>query len=753
LARRMKIPLYVEEFLQKNGIPVKSVLSISHSDLTEIGLFGDTYMILLTDRLIAFADCLSEDKTVSADENRKNIYEEYLLYDIEDIRVENMATGGILSAKIGGQDKLLCRFTNSHAREFGVFAKYVKRIKEGKDISEDDSSDGDTSKCCPRCGRLFPEQNRKICFKCLNKGALFNRVLSFAPKYKRKIALVLICMIVSSLLAIAAPFIGGNIIFDEIISETGRFREYLLHAVVLMASTRLFSTLIGVYQGRVNSTLAAEVIFDVKSEIFAAMQRLSLHFYNDRQTGSLMVRVNGDSMQLQYFFHDGLPHFIINILNIAAIGIVMLMLNWSLAIFILLPIPLIIIFLVRIHPKLSSLFSRNYRRNSFLSALVNDSLTGARVVKAFGKEKTEVDRFDAANSGLYKANVELGNFTTTVFPLTSYLMGLSAVTIWGYGGFMVANGTMTFGTLISFTGYLGMIYAPLNFMSNMVNWWSSSMNAASRIFEIIDAVPEIADKDNPVRIPNIKGDIEFKNVSFGYLPNKSVLHDVSFHVGANEMIGIIGHSGAGKTTITNLIMRLYDPKEGSILIDGVDIKDIELKDLRKQIAMVLQETFIFTGTILDNITYAKPDASREEIIKAAVIANAHDFILKLPDGYETIVGVRGYNLSGGERQRIAIARAILINPRILILDEATSTVDTQTEMQIQKALSYLTRDRTTIAIAHRLSTLRNADRLVVIENGKVAETGTHDELVKLKGSYFKLYRIQNEALKFRGVEN
>ena len=753
MGQRMKMPSCIEVYLVKCGLSAESVVAFACADLTEKGLFGETYVILMADRVIVLNNCYTEDKIASTVERHEDLCKEFMLEDIEDVCVENLATGGILVAKIGGQNKILCRFTNSRAREFSTVAKCVSRIKEGKELSEEVRNDDEASKYCAKCGLLFPEQNRKICPKCLEKGVLFNRVLSFAPRYKWKIALVLLCMILASLLAIVTPYIGGNIIFDEIISETGHFRGYLLHAVMLMALTRLFSMLISVYQGRVNASVAAEVMYDIKCKIFAAMQRLSLQFYNDKQTGSLMVRVNGDSMQLQYFFHDGLPLFIVNILNITGIGLIMLMLNWVLALLVLLPVPIIVIILMHVHPKLSRLFSRNYRRNSLLSALVNDSLTGARVVKAFGKEKTEVDRFSVANNGLYKANVELGNFTSTVFPLTSYLMGLGAVTIWGYGGFMVASGNMTFGTLITFTGYLGMIYGPLNFMSNMVNWWSSSMNAASRIFEIIDAIPEIADKVNPVRIPNFNGDIELKNVTFGYLPNKPVLHDVSFHVKPNEMIGIIGQSGAGKTTIVNLIARLYDPNEGTILIDGVDAKDIALSDIRSQMAMVLQETFIFTGSILDNITYAKPNASKEDVIEAAIIASAHDFIMKLPDGYETIVGVRGFNLSGGEKQRIAIARAILIDPRILILDEATSTIDTQTEMQIQKALNYLTRNRTTIAIAHRLSTLRNAEKLVVIENGKVAETGTHDELIKLKGSYFKLYRIQNDALKFRGVEN
>jgi ATP-binding cassette subfamily B protein len=330
-------------------------------------------------------------------------------------------------------------------------------------------------------------------------------------------------------------------------------------------------------------------------------------------------------------------------------------------------------------------------------------------------------------------------------------MGSSGLVVWGYGGWLVVKGQMSFGSLITFTGYVAMLVGPLQFMTQITQWWSDCTSSASRIFEIMDSVPEVEEKKNPVRILEMNGDVELKEVTFSYEPNNPVLKDINFHVKAGEMIGIVGHSGAGKSTLTNIITRLYDVTDGSITIDGIDVKDLSLKDLHSQIGVVLQETFLFMGTIGENIAYAKPEATNEEIIQAAKIANAHDFILKLKDGYDTLIGSRGQSLSGGEKQRIAIARAVLLNPKILILDEATASLDTETEKQIQEALEKLIKGRTTFSIAHRLSTLRNANRLVVVEKGKIEEIGTHEELVKKRGIYYNLLQKQREALKLQGV--
>jgi ATP-binding cassette subfamily B protein len=340
----------------------------------------------------------------------------------------------------------------------------------------------------------------------------------------------------------------------------------------------------------------------------------------------------------------------------------------------------------------------------------------------------------------------------TYMPLLSFLLGTGSLIIWYFGGKYVMDEEMTIGTLFAFMGYMGMFYGPLEMVTHVWNWISRSFAAADRIFEILDMEPEVPDEAESIPMPDIKGAVEFKNVTFGYDKHKPVLKNIELNVKAGEMIGFVGRSGVGKTTMTNLICRFYTADEGSVEIDGVDMKKIKLDDLRSQIGMVLQDQFLFNGTIAENIAYAKPDATPEEIMQAAKIANAHDFIVKFPEGYDTNVGERGQRLSGGERQRVSIARAIMHNPKILILDEATSSVDTETEKAVQEALSRLIKGRTTFAIAHRLSTLRNSDRLVVFEEGKIVEMGTHDELMEKKGTYQKLVEMQMELSKIRVVD-
>lgn len=730
------MPAHIKEILEVSGISLESILFSAKGDLNDRGVFGESFVLADKTQLIVVSEGI-------------NIYP---IASIEKLFSEQIIAGGILVAQIDGEDKILCRFSNSCTREFAIFTKLFAKVKEGKELTHEDFKEDEIILFCPKCGTRYEDPVRKICPKCFDKRAIFKRVISYLPKYKWDLALILLCMFLSSLLNIILPYLGGNVFYDQVLKEGGSNFGKVGRFVVVMLLVKLLATLISVCYGRINSELSAKVVFDLKTEIFAALQRLSLSFYNSKQTGTLMNNVNGDAMHLQYFFHDGVPYFVVNLITMLGIFAVMVGLNWRLALLAIFPIPIIVYVLRTLFPKLWVMFSRMFRRGSALNSVINDSLSGARVIKAFGKEDLEITRFSDINQNFYKVNLDLGNMVQTAFPLLYFLMGTSTLVVWGYGSYLVLKGELTFGSLITFTGYVGMLIGPLQFMTQITHWWSDCMNSASRIFEIMDAVPEVEEKADAIRKPDIRGDVSLKGVTFGYEPNNPVLHDINMDIKQGEMIGIVGHSGAGKSTLTNIITRLYDVKEGQILIDGVNIKNLSLKDLHSQIGMVLQETYLFMGSISENIAYAKPEATMEEIIEAAKVANAHDFIMKLPDGYDTIIGSKGrQNLSGGEKQRISIARAVLLNPKILILDEATASLDTETERAIQEALERLIKGRTTFAIAHRLSTLRNAHRLIVIEGGKISESGTHEELVKKKGIYYTLLQKQREALKLQGV--
>lgn len=671
--------------------------------------------------------------------------------ELKELRVHHYVSSITLHAEFkDGEELVLLRGSLGQARHYQAFSQQINNYVQGKtaQVNWDEVVDR-----CPKCNLHYPDAAHPVCPRCLDRRSLFRRVLGLTPPYAKQIGLMVVLMLTSSVITLFSPYLGGKILFDEVLKPSGKYAQRLGLVILAMFAVQLLTLLVNIWQGRVNSKVAAQIVFDLKTQVFTAMQRLSLKFYNHQQTGSLMTRVNNDATHLQYFFHDGLPFFIVNSLRLVGITIVLLLMDWKLALLVLIPVPLIVLITMKVRPMLWRLYTKRFRANSRLNAVVNDSLGGVRVVKAFGKEEQEIQRFTKSNQRVFEVNQEVGKMASTVFPALSYLMSVGALVIWGVGGWRVLQGDLTFGTLMTFTGYLGMLYGPLDFMTRIVDWWSSSMNSAQRIFEVIDSTEMLwtPEPQEIVSLGRLQGNIEARDVTFGYEEGKPVIEDVSFTVQAGEMIGIVGRSGAGKSTLINLITRLYDPTSGTMLIDGVDVRYLDQKELRAQVGMVLQDTFLFRGTIYDNIAYAKPDASPEEVILAAQIANAHEFIVKLPDGYETVLGVRDINLSGGERQRISIARALLHDPQILILDEATASIDTETEQLVQEALERLLQGRTTFAIAHRLSTLRQADRLFVLDRGKLVEVGSHTELLKQKGVYHKLFTTQRDGLAHIGV--
>jgi len=388
-----------------------------------------------------------------------------------------------------------------------------------------------------------------------------------------------------------------------------------------------------------------------------------------------------------------------------------------------------------------------WRKRSAFNSVLGDTLSGLRVVKAFAKEDNETHRFSKYSDDLMKAQLKLNAIHLCLSPVISIIVATSINAIWGFGGILVMDRMLEYALFLTFINYTSMLFNPIAKFSLMSETFAKAINSMQRMVEILDCVPEVTESKNPVKMPEMKGEIEFKNVSFHYNINRPILKNVSFKTKPGESVGLVGHTGAGKSTIINLLTRLYDVISGEILIDGVNIKDIRISDLRNNIAVVSQEVYLFAGTISDNIAYANHGISKEKIIEAAKAANAHDFIMALPEGYETLVGQGHRSLSGGEKQRISIARAIITNPKILILDEATAAMDTKTELLIQEALTNLIKGKTTITIAHRLSTLKDCDTLYALSDGCIVESGTHEELLKKKGVYHKLYNLQLDAMK------
>ena len=592
------------------------------------------------------------------------------------------------------------------------------------------------------------------------------RIVHYFKPYIPHMIIMMLCYLAIAGLNLIWPYLNGTVLCDKILGRDSSFLQRIglkdnqflagLGLVVLaMLAAKLLSLLLQMLQGIVSAAIVPHVVSALKSSVFEAMGRLSLSFFHNSQTGGLMTRVLSDAERVTSFFTDILPSLITNILTLAATIFIMFYLNAGLAAVSLCLVPILFLLTARLLPRLFTLFGNRHRAERNMNVQINDNITGARVVKAFGQEQAEIERFNRYNTEVKQAEMDIVRFHSLFDSLYTFVENVSSLAVWSVGAYFIlytAASGLHLGMLITFSGYVTQLKGPLDFISEATRSWTDSTNAAERMFLVVDAEPDVLEASDAKPFKIQSGSIELEHVTFGYDPALPVLHDLTLSVEGGKMLGIVGRSGAGKSTLVNLISRLYDPQQGSIRIDGTDIHEMRFSDLRRNIAMVSQETYIFMGTVAENIAYARPDASKADIIRAARLASAHDFICRLPDGYDTIIGSSGKSLSGGERQRLSIARAILADPKILILDEATASVDTETEKAIQQALDYLTRGRTTLSIAHRLSTLRHADRLIVIDNGFITEAGTHEELRAKRGTYFKLLELQTKALAMKGLE-
>jgi ATP-binding cassette, subfamily B, bacterial len=724
--------LIFETFHQAS--PKGNVLFSAKAEIDENGDFNERWLVISEEEVIVY----------SSDEK---ILKQIPAAKLTDARLEQYIGGGAIIAEADSDTTILVRFTASSINKFSLAVQAIRHLVKGEPMPV--ITQKDVPRQCPVCNRPLQE-GTNVCPLCLDKKKVVGRLFKYTQPYRKKMMVAIALLILVTLLELAPPYIT-KIIVDRVL-EPRDFGGALGLFVLGLGATSLLLALMQTVRGIIAVWIGSKIMGDIRRDIYQSLMRLSLSYFDRRQTSQFIGRVNSDAEAIRQFLTDGVLWIAGQFLMLIAIVCMMLSLDWKLALLAISPTPFVLIFSVTIWPKIRFLWYKQWQVINRLNMVVGDALQGIRVVKAFGQEGQESKRYNKDNESLVNQTIRTDGMWQGVFPIFSFLTGTGMLLVWYFGGKSVLNENITLGTLMAFIAYLGMFFGPLQWFNQMMNWLSHAISSADRIFEIIDTPSDVPDHLDPVSLKGIEGAVELENITFGYEKHDPVLKNISLKVDPGEMIGLVGQSGAGKSTLINLVSRFYDPDQGRIRIDGLDLKSIKQEDLHKHIGVVLQETFLFDGTVAENIAYSIPEASAEEIMRAAKIANAHEFIVKMSDGYDTQVGERGHRLSGGQKQRIAIARAILHNPRILILDEATASVDTETERKIQEAIARLVKGRTTFAIAHRLSTLRNADRLVVIDKGEIAEIGTHDELLNQKGIYFNLVEAQRELSKIQGVE-
>ncbi len=654
---------------------------------------------------------------------------------------------------VNGQSHILCKSDMASSEKYSKLVKKLNAIKLSGQIPE---YNGEGERLCPKCSSPYPK-NSSVCMKCVDKKAMFKRVWAMTKPYRLSLFIAVILFFAATAINLLSAVVNRNLVNNFIDNQTaaelakndpGQIIGAYLLVIASMIGVYLLTHIVSIVRNLLMMQVGTKLIINLRKTVFEKIQQMSLAMVSRKTSGELIKRITSDTANLEGFIIGQLPNLLQQVLLLVGIGTILFIYDPLLAALIVLPVPFVALAVRQFNRYTHKIYHKQWNAESKSSSILFDILSGIRVVKSFGTEQKEEKRYDDAI--LDERNISIKNELTynMINPIISFVLNIGSFFLLYYTGNKILNGEMLLGDAAMFSTFVTMIYGPINWLASLPRMLTRAYMSMVKVFDVLDEETDVADRENAVEI-DIKGDITMENVSFGYDEGGDVLKGVTLDIKHGEMIGIVGRSGVGKSTLINLVMRLYDVTSGSIKIDGVDLRDISQHSLRSQIGVVLQETFLFSGTVYDNIAYAKPNCTKTEVIEAAKAAGAHSFIIKLPYGYNTKVGEKGHTLSGGERQRVAIARALLHDPRILILDEATSALDTETEKSIQETLQKLTKDRTTIAIAHRLSTLRNADRLVVLDKGTVAEVGSHEELLKKQGIYYGLVMAQRQMSKIK----
>jgi ATP-binding cassette, subfamily B, bacterial len=713
-------------------------------DLNAKGRYGERWLVV-TDRHVYTFD--------GDPDGTKKPTVAVAIADIKEAKTEAAVSGERLLIETADRVIEMLRYSRTLSPHFSDAARGIKQLADGHALIRSDKL---PKLRCERCGRLMPGRHGR-CPACVRAGAVMLRIAAYLKPYKLITLAVVAATLSRTLLALIPPLVNRRMIDDALQSGQGGSQASRFHLVAMLVIILVSVALANAVMQSVSQWLAAvlgsKITSQMRGDVYQKLERLPLSFHNDRGTGSLMSLISSDTASLEQFLVQGVPFIATNVLMFFFILVVLFKVQWALALIILIPVPFVFFGSRHLWHQMSRLYRRWWRVRAGFSTQLSESLLGIRVSKAFAQEDREIERFGEQNLIYRDAGIKTTVTSQRLSTALNFINSSGVFLVWLFGGHDVIYGVITLGTLVMFNSYLSQFYAPLQYFNQISQWMSQAFAGAERVFEVLDAPDEPYDERDAIAVANIQGRVEFRDVSFSYERGKPVLKDLNVAVEPGEMIGLVGKSGSGKSTFINLISRFYDPDYGQILIDGISLQDLRLRDLRNQVGIVLQDPFLFNGTIAENIAYARPDASFRDIVAAARAANAHDFIVEKDEGYSTRVGERGHRLSGGERQRISIARAILRDPKILILDEATASVDTETEKAIQDALARLVQGRTTFAIAHRLSTLRNADRLFVFDGGEIKEVGTHDELMeRSNGIYRRLVDLQREVSKMKAVD-
>ncbi len=667
------------------------------------------------------------------------------------VHLETQGSSLCLWGEYRGEALRLARAPLRHRPNYEEAVKWLKAVwEDGLPVSEVRfvSHMG----VCPKCGCSLAEGSQ-ICHRCAGSASTLKRIWHYLRPFRFRLAMGMLLFLATACIQVVVPQLNRTLIDSYLQSPDPASVTFwgIVSVVLAIGVANVLSVAVGIVRNNLLARVSTDTVFSLRREVYTHVQKLSVSGVMKYNTGELLSRLSGDTQQIASFLTGQLPAMLEQILMLVAVGTVLMVSDPLLAVLVLFPVPLVILLFRVIWHFTHRLYRQQWVVNSQANTVLHDIFRGIRVVKVFGTEKRELAKYDAAVKNVRDVAIRNESTWARIMPYANFILGIGSFIVLHYVGNGILGGTMTVGDLTMYSGYVSLLYAPLKWMARLPRMLQRTATSVSKVLEVVDDDNVLRDEGE--ELADVRGEIRLEKVSFSYVPSHPVLKDVSVEICPGEMLGIVGSSGAGKSTLINLIMRLYDVDGGRITVDGKDIRRISQQSLRSAMGVVLQENFLFTGSILENIAYARPDATFDQVIEAAKKASAHDFIMKLPDGYNSYVGENGYTLSGGERQRIAIARAILHDPKILILDEATASLDTQTEKQIQDALANLIKDRTTIAIAHRLSTLRNATKLLVLDRHRVAELGTHEDLMKQKGLYYDLVMAQRQMSKMEKETN